>query len=237
MGAGAQHKGGGGFDDVDVEITDIRTDTYQMENKAKEVVASGVVGALIEFTNLENTELKFEDRYSAGGKVVPSDDGECFEAKGDDDHVGVADNTRWAVFSANLKQVGVPDALYAESVKELIGLKGHIRRIKPPESCSFKEIGVFTKLISLPGGSSGEAADPKIEASAVKLVVAVVTKYGETPKVELGQLANKAFKTSPNAAKIVAMVLDSKWLKTQQGWAFDGRSVNVAGADDSVVEV
>ncbi len=225
-GAGAQHQGGGGFDDVDVEIVEAQVSTYDLTNRTTGKTYEGIVGCVLVYENVENSEVRFTERYSAGGIVVPSEDGTCFEFRDsvDADVTGIADNTRWGIFSQHLRTAGVPDELYNVDVKQLVGLKGHLRRVEVDKM----KVPVITKLISLPGGGEAAADDDEVVATATKLVLAATAKYGELTKAELGKKANKALKGKPLQAEVAAKVLDGKFLERENGWSFDGRKVTKA---------
>ena len=252
-----QIAGGSKFDDIDVEVVDIKFAPFGYPNKeGVDTVTPAVPVLVVIYEPLETPgdENRFTDHLSAGSvkNVEASEDGEqLLPVEEDKEFDGLTNNSRAGFYLAKLVEAGFPEAkLNADKISVVKGLKGHYRRIEPPKSGfgkQDKQVGVISKVIELPGGGSAQAkktgAAGQAEQTAVILITKILEKSnGPVEKVKLGQIANKSLEGKPELkVEVVKLVLDDKFLKRDgQPWAYNGRQVSTKVAestDDISVDV
>jgi hypothetical protein len=248
---------GASYDDVDVEIVasgqvvgrgkkieEAVTGTHLIDyiNADGSVNQSNVPVATFVFKidggGADGGDVFFKEDYKAGDgkKIKATDDGESFEKIDGSDMEGINDASRLGQFFSHLKKSGAPEKLFrADNVKLLVGLKGHLRGVEAlkVKGEAQKDIKVITKFTSYGGGSSSGAGG-NVEAEAKRFMTIVVAKLAEsgtaTTKVKLAQAANKFFEKAANKGEIAAYILREEFLKTQDGWTYDGREVKAAAA-------
>lgn len=234
------------FDDVDVVVIDAEAKAVDYVKKDGTVVASGVPALVVTYQPLVDggEQHQFEERYAAGSadRIQPTSDGAGFEpasGKSFEDVKGLTENSRVIQFYGELKRAGFPDdRLKGGSVKALIGLKGHLLKIDPPKKSDKdkNKIAVITKIIELPGqqAAAAKGADKEATEFLKKVVEKACTDGKRVALSQLGTTANKKYAGRADLVAIVSKVLDPKFLGTQQGWSFDGKSIGAPAADDSI---
>lgn len=234
-----QFKAAAGYDDIDVEITDAVVHKVDYTRKDGEQVAVGVTVCTLSFQPLVPDAQPFTEDYSVGA-MVPSEDGETEAESGEyavpvdaeKPFEGFADNSRLGIFFNHLSKAGFPDERFDASVKCVVGVKGHLRRIAPPSGGNSKrQIPVISKLLadSPAGAKAGGGKATDIEALAKTFIGKVLDKQSPIAKMKLGQAANKTFEGKPQKAEVVKTVLHDPFLKkgAAEGlWDYDGRQVS-----------
>lgn len=240
-----QTKGGSFFDDVDVEVIGSYCEKRKFTKKDGTVVAENVPCHVVKFRPLVEggEEHDFEEVYS-GGAVEIAPDGDGFVGiPGKEAPKGLGESSNDGQFFAELVRAGFPnDRLKGGRVSPIIGLKGHLLSIDPPKksskSTSDKKIKVITKIISLPDANAAgpnAAASNANEKIAADFIAAALAKVEKATMNQLSAAANKKFANQPNQLDVVSLLLDSKFLAKQLGWAFNGREVSRAAAEPELV--
>lgn len=244
-----QIAGGSKFDDIDVEIVDIKFALFGYPNKeGVDTVSPGVptLAVTYEPTETPGDENRFTDHHSVGnGKnVEPSEDGEQLVPVDEDkEYDGLTNNSRGGFYLAKLVEAGFPEAAFsADKISVVKGVKGHYRRIDPPKSGfgkDDKKIGVISKVNELPNGKAAGkatgAGSSKAEETAVLLITKILEKSaGPVAKVKLGQIANKSLEGKPELkVEVVKLVLEDKFLNRDgQPWTYNGREVSKKAAEE-----
>lgn len=235
-----QVKGGGQFDfpydDVVLEITDIKTVKRDFTNKDGVVVAKDVPALAVTYMPESGGDAAVFE-YSAGDakRVKPSDDGEMFESADEEkEFEGLTDTCRAGFFFKKMVEAGFPESKFSPSVRFAIGTKGHVRQVPGPKTGNAKtdekKIPVFTKISVVPGGATTDAS--KVAETAEKFIAKVLEKKETVTTVELGQFANKNLveKAADAGAKktaleVVKLLLDQKFLKSEKGWKYTGQGI------------
>lgn len=124
---------GGLVDDVNVVITDAGFFMSDYDGKAAEAVPA----LIVEFTTVpevENMEaMTFEQIYSAGKAIyfIPNEDNSGLTPVGDKQALN--DSTNVVRFLKSMVECGFPEDALGESIKVIVGTKGHVRRQAQPK--------------------------------------------------------------------------------------------------------
>lgn len=185
------------LDDADVTITDAAYCMFQYPGTTTITPAARLL--------MTDPEGKVHEQYWSVGdakKMVPSADGTTIEpAPGITNIQGFGLSTNWGVFLAELGNAGFPQDKLGDSIKDLIGLGGHVVRKKverkskdqtPEQAKKQADNGVlvFNKIHKLPW-EAGTTAPSKVAGK-------ITPTAANTPAATSGGAKAKAFAVIAN---------------------------------------
>lgn len=150
---------GGLFNNVNVRIVKART--AYLNYGSGHNTGNPIPGVIIAFQDITSGEIYQDALYSAGQKLIPSQDGRFLGSN--EDGAAVGTQTNLGAFIQSLAKVGVPIPLLQDGdASKLVGLEIHVSRVKastltgrtPEAGQKDSEIAIATKLLRLPGEGS-----------------------------------------------------------------------------------
>ena len=229
--------------DGDAVLKSLRATTFDYQGKREAVT---VLEAKFDYNDEEIT-----GRYTCGKSLMPSSDGKGFESVSEG-VTGLPDSSNAFMFMASLVNAGFPVDKLGKDLSIADGTGVHVNSVPVPErenlagNTKDKTIMIVTKINSLPwekkkGGTKGKsttktsggpsatndvkppASDNATEGVVVAaLITALASKPEGIPKASIIQSVLPYLPEGPERTPALRMILSDEFLKTNQGWMYEG---------------
>lgn len=237
---------GGFLDDCDVEITDAETTMFDYAGKGDPTPGMMVT---LDSGELEEPSRQF---YSVGRAKdwAPNKDGTSFDAVGNREKIH--ESSSFAKFLAALIDAGLPKEEIGDSVKNLIGVRGHVRQVPQPkirEDDRERTLLLFTEIHDEPEAkgkvkekaaakskvekgkakAKDDAPDEDVETAAREYLIEEIALAGGSIKkaTATGNGFKKLDPSVRNAA--LKLIADEEWLAAQEEFEYEDGVLSLSG--------